>query len=60
MPQKTKGYSHAKADAAKDKRRAEGEVRNAAWRRLSRSEKLVELHGRPGECARQIKNLNSI
>ena len=55
MP-KTNGYSNTNRQAEKQRKREEGEQRNAAWAALSPQEQLKQLPKR-GNSAKQIRKL---
>jgi hypothetical protein len=43
--------------ADRERRREEGETRNAAWRALSKEQQVASLLGRRGESRRQLAKL---
>jgi hypothetical protein len=53
-------YSHKIADARKERKRDEGEVRDAAWRRLGIEAQLKSLSARRGESRKQTKRLTGL
>jgi len=53
-------YSHAKADARKDKRRQEAESRQREYDALSVQGKIARAKSRPGESKREVARLLAI
>jgi hypothetical protein len=57
---KTEGYSHAKADARRNKRRIEAEQRQARYDVLTHGEKVIRATNRPGNSKRERARLNAM
>jgi hypothetical protein len=57
MARPMNGRTQHRGRGCKDERRAEGEARNAEWRKLSVDEQVRSLIGRRGESKKQLKRL---
>ena len=52
------GYSHKKADARRERKKYEANLRNTTWKQLSPKQKLESLAKRRGESKQQIARIN--
>jgi hypothetical protein len=57
ITRKTNGYSHRKADARKERKRDDAELRQSQYDALSLTEKIARVKSQPGNSKRQLAQL---